>query len=46
MHNTAVDTLQKVATKFNEFSGRLGGVPVHLRISRAKSVALTASAAR
>jgi pimeloyl-ACP methyl ester carboxylesterase len=35
-----------VATKFNEFSGKLGGVAVHLRISHAKTVALTASLAR
>jgi hypothetical protein len=35
-----------VATKFNQFSGRLGGVAVRLRISHAENVALTASLAR
>jgi pimeloyl-ACP methyl ester carboxylesterase len=35
-----------VATSFNDFSGRLGGVAVHFKISRAKLTALTASAAR
>jgi pimeloyl-ACP methyl ester carboxylesterase len=35
-----------VATKFNQFSGRLGGVAVHLRISRAHTLALTTSLGR
>jgi pimeloyl-ACP methyl ester carboxylesterase len=35
-----------VATRFNQFSGRLGGVAVHFTISRAHALALTASLAR
>jgi pimeloyl-ACP methyl ester carboxylesterase len=35
-----------VATTFNRFVGKLGGVAIHFTISRAQAVALTASSAR